>query len=465
MSSYKKTKIVLISPAQLAEKRGAKRIVPPLGLAYIAAVLEKNDFDVHILDVALEGYDTEIKKNNVIIYGLKDEEIKTKIKEENPDFVGVSMSLSLYSAQSHNICKLVKEINEEIIVVVGGIHASALPREVLQDENIDYVVIGEGEYTFLELLGNISNKNEIKGIAYRDKNEIVINPKRAPIDINKLPFPARHLLDMEKYIKLNKPHYFLSKGKRVAGIITSRGCNFNCSYCASTKFFGKWKGMSSEKVIEEIDYLIKKYNVDEIQFEDDNMTFNRERAVKIFIELKKYNVSFCFPNGIIINYVDKELLKLMKEAGCYSVIYGVEVGNKNVLRKIIKKPLVFEKIKELIDITKKEGIFTNIFLMVGLPGETKGNIKETFEFAKYLRPDNVFLSIFNPLPGSELYDVCIEKNYLNKDFEFQNIIYVKGNISTDEFSSDWLEKYAIKQKVFLNSHLLLQRWLQKVIKN
>jgi len=282
----------------------------------------------------------------------------------------------------------------------------------------------------------------------------IINSK--PIDINKLPFPARHLLDMEKYIKLNKTHYLKSKGKRVISVLTSRGCNFNCSYCSSTKFFGKWRGISPEKVIKEIDYLIKKYNVDEIQFEDDNMIYDRKRAIKIFNGIKKYNISFCFPNGVIINSVDKELLKLMKEAGCYSITYGVEVGNKEILHKIIKKPLVFEKIKQVIDETKKAGTFVNIFMMVGLPGETKENIKETFEFAKYLCPDNVFLSIFNPLIGSELYDICIENNYI-KNLDFENNLYVKGNITTEEFTAEWLEKYVIKEKAKLNGYIKIQK--------
>lgn len=446
-------KILLVSPAKLVEKRGIKRIVPPLGLAYIAAVLEENKFNVRILDVALEGYITEVKKDNLIIFGLKDEEIKKRITEENPDIVGVSMSLSLYSEYSHKICKLIKEINKNIIVIVGGIHASAMPGEILKDKNIDYVIVGEGEYAFL---GFLKNKNI-------SQNNI-INLSKEPMNINELPFPARHLLSMEKYIMLNKTHYLLSKGERVASIMTSRGCNFNCSYCAATRFFGKWRGISAEKVLQEIDYLIKTYKVDEIQFEDDNMIFDRERAIKIFTELKKYNISFCFPNGIIINNIDKELLKIMKEAGCYSVTYGIEVGNKRIMHKIIKKPLNYEKIKEKIDETKKQGIFTNIFLMVGIPGETKENIKETFEFAKYLKPDNVFLSIFTPLVGSELYEECIKNNYLNKNFDFGDSLYVKGNITTNEFSSDWLEKYAMKQKAILNSYLWLEKLKKKWLK-
>lgn len=448
-------KILLISSAKIISTAEKKRIVPPFSLMYLAAVLEENNFkDVKILDVALEGYETEEDyKKDLIIFGLKDEEIKRRITKEKPDIVGVSMSLSTNSSCSHKICRLVKEVNRDIKVVVGGVHATALAKEVIKDDNIDIVITGEGEYSFLEV---VKNPNGYEGIV-----------KGKEVDINELPMPSRHLVNIEKYLQINTGHYYLPTEKRSISILTSRGCNFNCTYCASTKFWGKWRGRSADKVIEEIKFLIDRYNINEIEFEDDNMIFDRKRAIEIFTEIKKLNISFLFPNGIIINAVDRELLKLMKEAGCYSVTYGVEVGNKEVLHKIIKKPVIFEKIKEKIDETKKQGIIANIFLMVGLPGETKQNIKETFEFAKYLNPDNVFLSIYNPLPGSSLYDLCVENNYLDKKYSFENCLYRKANISTEEFSSNWLESYAKKEYKKLDGYLKFQKLIQsknKIVK-
>jgi len=152
-------KVLLISPRKIVEKRGTKRIVPPLGLAYIGAVLEENNFNVKILDVALEGYNTEEKKDNKIIFGLSDYNIIQKIKDFNPDYVGVSMSLSLYSKEALNICRLVKETNKNIIVIVGGVHASFASKELIKDKNIDYIIKGEGEYSFLNILkGECKNK-------------------------------------------------------------------------------------------------------------------------------------------------------------------------------------------------------------------------------------------------------------------------------------------------------------------
>lgn len=418
--------VLLISPNRTVPKVENKRIAPPLGLLYIASVLEKNGINVSILDTALEGYANEKEINDRILYGLDDDKIIDKINQINPDIIGITFSFSSEIGNIYHLCRLIKNFNKNIKVVVGGIHPSFSTQFTLENKDIDYVIRGEGEYAFLNL---ISNKLDSKGIAFRKNNSMKIPPFSDFVDVNKLPFPAWHLVDIEKYIKINKFHSPYAKHSRVMNIITSRGCFGRCIYCSSSNFFGHAvRGRITENILQEINLLVDKYNIKEIQFEDDNVAFDRNRFVDLLQGLKKIAIEWCLPNGMRVDTVNEELLELMAESGCYQVTFGIESGSEEILR-FIKKPLKLDRIKPLIDRAKELGILTHTFFMIGFPNETKEQMEQTVKFAEYLNPDSASFAIVTPLIGTELFDMC----KIKESFEyFENSFYDSSDRELEE---------------------------------
>ena len=284
-------RIMLISPKYTLFKKDVRRCITPLGLAYLAAFLEKEGYLVKILDVAAEGYEDIKEHGDFVTYGLEDEEIKKRITEFKPHVVGVSCIFSTQYENVKHILKLVKGIDKTMITLTGGSHPTYTVDEVLDFDYIDYVVMGEAELSTLQLLNTLNNGGDLSkigGLAYRKEGKKFINHELQYIkNIDDLPLPARHLLDMEQYFKINMPQNPYPKGRRVAQIITSRGCPAKCVFCTTTNFWGnRYRGRSAQSVVAEIRTLQEKHNIDEIQFTDDNLTLNKKRSIEIFeIEL------------------------------------------------------------------------------------------------------------------------------------------------------------------------------------
>ncbi len=467
-------KILLIQPPCSISKSYTKEIQPPLGLAYIGAVLEK-DFQVKILDAAVEGWHTEISEGrDKIRYGLDFNEIKQAIAQYKPDVVGISCLFSMQAHNAHKVALIVKEVNRNIITIMGGAHPTVLASKVLEDENIDYVIIGEGEYSTLKLLDHLKEGKDIHqigGIGYRSNSEIIINKKTEFIDnLDDLPFPARHLLNMEKYFSINMPHGVTTRRRPNTSMITSRGCPAECVFCAIHPIWGKkFRARSAENVIREIKSLKEEYGVQEIQFEDDNLTFNKKRAMEIFDKMISENLDMLWttPNGVALWAMDEEMLLKMKQAGCYRLCLAIESGDQEVLYKIINKPLDLKKAEHIIGLAHKYGFETDAFFVIGFPGETKEQIKKTFKFAQGLKVSNVLYYIATPYPGTRLYDLCVKGNYLIKDFESNALGVKKGVISTPEFTPAELEKMVSKEKLFFYIRLIFKNpkaFYVKVIK-
>ncbi len=439
-------KILLINPPYTRWRNERKWVTPPLGLAHIAAVLEKK-YEVKIIDAVIEGYESEIRVGEKIRYGLSFAAIKERIEEFSPDIVGVSCSFSALSRNAHEILRIAKEVDRSIITIMGGAHPSAVPEVVMRDENLDFVVIGEGEETILKLVEEIENEegfSNLDGIGYREEGEVKIIPKTTYIEnLDDLPFPARHLLQMEKYFRIKKGHV-TPKNTPYTTMITSRGCPSRCIFCSIHTVWGKkFRARSPENVLKEIEYLVEKYEIKEIHFEDDNLTFDKERAEKIFDGMVERNLDILWatPNGIALWRLDENLLTKMAKSGCYSLSLAIESGDEEVLQKIIKKPLKIENVTELVKVIKKLKIKSQGFFVIGLPGETKYQIKKTIDFANSLDIDDARFFIATPYPGTELYSICKEKGYLVKDpIDFEDMIVMKGNIETPEFSPRKLEE-------------------------
>ncbi len=349
-----------------------KRFSQPLGLLYLISVLRQNfpgRFEISLVDQAL--------------LNLNFEQVKNKIKDFNPDIVGFSC-LSAESKEMSRISEIVKKLKPECITVLGGPHASVFYDQILEKSKIDFVVIGEGEITFTELIEKIQkNKpiDSVKGIAFKKNGKIILTKPREPIEnLDSIPFPAWDLVDFKIYSKVTGMNVYY-KAVPWSIIFTSRGCPFNCAYCH--QIFGKkTRFRSPENVIAEIELLTEKYGIKEIHIIDDIFNLNLARAKRIcdLIVEKKIKIKIAFPNALRGDIMDRELIRKLKQAGCYSITYAVETASPRI-QKLINKNLDLDKVKQAIDWTFEEKINTHGFFMLGFPGEKKEEMEKTIKWA------------------------------------------------------------------------------------
>jgi radical SAM superfamily enzyme YgiQ (UPF0313 family) len=378
-------KVLLVNPPEPARyvSKLTTPVMPPLGLAYLGAVLEKACIPVRIVDM------------NVLKMLPRD--ITGIVRENQPDLLGFTATTS-----NINIVLIMAGLareNSNAVIVAGGPHPSALPDEVMADANIDIVVRGEAEQTLLELASGKSLA-EINGISYKNQGRPVNNPGRPLVaELDSIPFPARHLLP-------DNSHYWSPGIKRrpFATILTSRGCPFRCNFCQHYVFGYTWRGRTPQNVMAEIDYLVATYHVRELEFLDDGFTFVIPRAEAICDALisRGYNLRWRCSNGIRVDRVTPALLAKMKRAGCISVAFGVESGDPNVLKQTYKG-ITLERARQAFRWAKEAGLETTAFFIMGHIGDTKGSMQRTIDFAKELNADYYHFGILVPLPGTEAY--------------------------------------------------------------
>jgi len=441
-------KIMLILPPMKIQKKEHYGVTPPLGIAYLAAVLEKSAHEVRLLDCIVEGYEHSKKVSPEYIHlGLGWGEIEKRIRNFSPEAVGISCVFSLMAPEARRIAEIVKAIDEDIVTVMGGAHPSAMPEEILLDENVDFVILGEGERTFPGLLNHLEHDlndlSDMGGLGYKSNGQIKINLKKHFIeDLDSLPYPAWHLLPMKKYHKIGSSHGGLKRNK-YASMITSRGCVGKCIYCAIHSVWGpQWRSRSPKSVVDEMEYLVNTYGIREIHFEDDNLTLHRRRAKEIFQEIvdRGLDITWTTPNGVAAWTLDEDILQLMKKSGCYQLNFGIESGNERVLKEIIGKPLKLDKVRNIVKKTKELGIWAHGFFILGLPGETKETMEDTIKFAIKLDLDSANFFIATPYPGTRLYEICRKNRYIPEDFDVEKMRVQSSMISTEQFTSEELLK-------------------------
>jgi len=383
-------KILLVQPNYMVQRKsGAWGINAPMGLAYIAAVLEKNNIPVKILDA------------NALNLSIP-ETIK-KINKFKPDIVGISV----FTPAHRYSLEIIKGLSKKILTVAGGPHSSAVPDELLKN-GFNVIVIGEGEYTMLEIAQG-KKLNNIKGISFKKNEKIIHNSLRESLDPNDLPLPARHLLISNG---VNKPYF--AGGTQYfpwSSITSSRGCPYNCYYCSKKVFGFGFRARTPENVLKEIDYLVKNYGIKEINFSDDCFNFDLDRANKILdmIIERKYDLCLRFSNGLRVDKVNENFLKRMKKAGCRYIGYGVESGNQEIIDNI-PKGATLQQIRDGIKLTKKVGgIFISGYFMFGLIGDTEETMQQTINFSKELDLDVASFTIAVPYPGTRLETIIKQK--------------------------------------------------------
>lgn len=392
-------KVALINPAQ-----PTKYPQPPMGLALIAAVLEREGYQVTVLDA------------NAL--GLQPEDIVPKVT--NADVVGLTaMTPTISTALS--IAHHIKQANPELIIILGGTHATLLPEETLATAHeIDIIVRGEGEETIIELLKALEHKQplaDIPGISYREDGKVISTAARSTsTDLDSLPFLAYHLLPWQRY----KPHPPHGCALPFAAIITSRGCPYRCSYCSKPIFGNKFRGQSPQRVAEEIAYYKERFGIKELAFYDDVFTLNKKRTYAIADEMLKRRIKIRWTCETRVNLVDKELLHHMKQAGCYAIAYGIESASQETL-DALHKDITLEQVGEAVGITREVGLQTVGYFMIGSPGETPETISKTIQFAKKLKLEFAQFAVATPFPGTELYNLYL-KNSRN-DISWENFVY------------------------------------------
>lgn len=412
-------KVLLIHPFLTVIEDDPAGVTSTLGLGYLAAYLEKEKIPVEILDIAAEGIGNVRKIGKKLRYGLSEKEIKNRVKKISPDIVGITCISTLHAHDAHETARLIKEVNKNIIVVAGGAHPSSNPQEVLKDKNFDIVVKGEGELTLSEIVKNIIEGKELKNIAgtfVRNGGKIIENQPRPFIkDVDTLPFPARHLLPMEIYLKEIASRTNYTMRSRTMTMISSRGCPGNCVYCAVRTVWGRfWRGRSPKNVVDEIESLVKNYRASEIHFIDDSISVNMKRLEGICNELikRKIDVKWTTPNGIAIWLLNKRLLRKMKKAGCYRLTFGLESGNSDTLHNFIGKHYDYKKAKDIIKFAAKIGLWTVGTFIIGFPYETRKKIEDTIDYALSTDLDFAIFYIANPFPGTPLYDIYLKEGLL-----------------------------------------------------
>ncbi len=409
---------------------------PPLGLAYLASVLRENDHEVEIIDLS-HSY-------------ANFSDFLDHLKLINPDIIGITIASALYQTT----IPIIKKINsrcKDSFIVAGGPHPTAVKEEILEEvPEIDALVVGEGDFTLSELANNLENRNfsKIDGLIYRENNKIIVNKPRSLIkNLDKLPFPARDLLPMEKY-------KFLS-------IMTSRGCPHRCIYCDKSVFGRKFRARSPENVVDELELLTKQYpnKTDRVDISDDafNIDMNRAKEICDMIIDRKLDITFTFGNGIRADRVDKELLQKLKKAGCVGINYGIECPNDKILKNIGKN-LTIEKIKNAVKLTKEVGIFVGGFFIVDLPGTTYKLVQENIRFMNEIKLDYHQFAFATPYPNTRMYEyvkntpgvrILSEDLAKDKDLPF---------FETTEFSSE--EKVqAFNDMLKARNKLMLKKYL------
>jgi anaerobic magnesium-protoporphyrin IX monomethyl ester cyclase len=393
-----KIDVLLVYPQYSYPKKS-----PPLGLAYLAAVLEQKGFSVKIADMST--------------IGLSCDDIKKQIITDKPRLVGISFMTNQFQ-NALDVAKAVKQADKNIPVITGGPHVSALPTEILDNESVDIAVLGEGETTINHLAdffikGQIRDISSIKGIAYRQNGKVIINqPQDLIADLDSLPLPAWHLLPVDKYAV---PATGGDAAEPVFAVISSRGCPNQCIFCDSHTIFGrKFRARSAQNIFNELVYLSKQFGVKQFDFVDDTITVNRNRICELcnlMISNPPSADGFKWMCNARVNTVDSEMLRMMKLAGCVRVEFGIESGDEQVLKNI-KKAVTIEQIKNAHKMAKEAGLSIGSFVMVGNVGEDFSSVIKTKELLEQTDTDDVYIAIATPFPGTELYRIAQKNGWL-----------------------------------------------------
>ncbi len=424
-------RILLLSPPTVsAIKAVIGTTGPPLGLAYLASMVRESH-EVKIIDSLAEDYTYE--------------DVEREIKKYDPDVVGITSTTSMMP-DAYAIAKMTKMHNENAKVVMGGPHVTFIPERTFKEcPYIDFIVRGEGEITFKELVDALEkgkSTSRILGLSINAGGRAKNNPPRPLIkDIDTIPLPSYDLLPMEKY-KLGKV--------RFGTVMTSRGCPFDCVFCSSSLQFGKrWRGHSDSRVIEELRILHEKYKIREIEFLDDTFTLNRRRAIRIAERIREEGLDISWSASSRVDLFTDDVARAMKAGGCHTVYLGIESGSEKTLNFIGKKITPGQAVKA-VKKAKRNRLNALGSFVIGFPDETKQDVEKTIKFSKEVGVDFAQFTIATPYPGTRLWRYALAKNLI-LTFNWRKYTTLDPVMKLKNFTSEQIKK--MLQKAYLSFYL------------
>lgn len=375
---------------------GDEKSLYPLGILYIAACLEKKGHTVKVIDVAAESKTLE--------------DILSAIASDKPRIIGISsMTTSIHSAVS--LAKSIKaRFGNDILVGLGGVHMCCDPTFLERMPYFDFGIIGEGEKSFIDIVEKVKGGSLVRGVIHGQAYE----------DLDQIPFPARHLINSAIYKRDEQMEFEVP----TAGILGSRGCPFGCSFCCIPAIGQKVRIRSAKNVVDEMesiyDFCRGQYN-----FNDDCMTLSKKHTLEFCQEVIDRKLKIRWIASTRANALDEEMVKALKRAGCTDLYFGVESGSERIRNSVIKKKVTDEQIAKAVALCRKHRILSNLFLMVGFPGETKEDMLKTVHIGSKVKADVVGIHITMPLPGTEIFEYAVKNHILPSDIIDQ---YARGDL-------------------------------------
>ncbi len=373
---------------------------PKLGILYVASYL-KNEHpqdEIKLLDCPSEGFDFEDCKKE--LYKIK------------PDLIGIT-AVTFTIVDALKAASGAKKILPQVKICLGGWHTKYYPKETLLQEPVDFVVTGEGEITFSELVSHISKAlpenelSDIKGLGFKKNGNPFINPPRPLIeDLDSLPYPDWNLMDIKKY------SHVLSESDVNLPVETSRGCPFKCIFCDQRK--SRFRSRTAQSIISELKHL-NNIGVYSVFFTDDQFTTNKNRAVEICKGIIGNEIRLSFKISARVNSVDDELMGWLKKAGCSNINFGVE-SSKQKFRDYLEKGITNEQIEKAFSLCRKYGINSFAYVMIGIPGQTRQDIMDDLKFLRKIKADYASFSVCSPYPRTKMYEMMLEKGIFKEDF-------------------------------------------------
>ena len=423
--------VLLISPPTIsAVKSVVGTTGPPLGLAYLASMI-REEHDVRIVDSLAEEF------------AYKD--VEKVIKRYDPDVIGITSTTSMIP-DAYIVAKMAKRINENVKVVMGGPHVTFVPKRTFEEcPYVDFIVRGEGEITFRELVDALEKNKDpsnILGLSINLGDKVKNNPPRPLIkDVDTIPMPSYDLLPIEKY-QVN--------GVRFGTVMTSRGCPFNCAFCSSSLQFGKkWRGHSDSRVIEELKYLYEKYGIREIEFLDDTFTLNRKRAIRIAERIRKGGLDISWSGSSRVDIFTDDLAQAMKKGGCHTIFFGIESGSQKTL-DFIGKGITPEQSISAVKKAKRHEISALGAFVIGFPEETREDIEKTIKLSKKVGVDFAQFTIATPYPGTRLWKYALAKKLI-LTFDWRKYTTLDPVMKLKNFTAQQITK--LFQKAYISFYL------------
>ena len=417
----KQLRICLITPSFYSDNPD-EALAMPLGIGYLGAVLERDGFEVTLIDGAASGTTTHAADGKYLV-GASPSEIASLVVAAKPDLIGISCPFTTRYRLFQECIKAIRECLPDIPIIAGGIHPTLFYQRVLLNDQCDAVVLGEGEETLLELSRRFADGRGIDpegldGVAWRQNGIVHAVPRQNYIEeLDTLPQPARHLLPMDVYLSRSGGRW-ASNRTSVLLVLTSRSCPGRCSFCSVHAITGpKWRAHSAKRVVDEITAIKSQYSPSLIAFEDDRLTWDRERLYSICQMMIERNIKtqWYTPNGVHVADLDEELLQIMKKSGCRSLNLAIESGDPTILHSVIGKRATAEQAIELSRACKRVGIRTNGYFVIGMPGESDATVQRSLDLCLKMGLDGLGLFIATPFPGTRMFEQCVKSGYIDPE--------------------------------------------------